>query len=266
MKRKNGFTLIELLVVIAIIALLLSILVPGLKKAKKLARRVACLSNVRSFAMAFSTYAAGNNDKMIELYFSNEGKFWTEKLRDYYDADKLRLCPEAVKLPSPNTEINHGNLGRANTGSPYVAWYHVRSSGSNAGEVFAGSYGTNGWAHGADENSYTWGFDWKNHWGTLSAKGASGVPVMLDATWVSGYPLETDLPLPANLYYSYWTTGYGYGQMNRYCFRRHNNVTNVSFMDASAKIIPLEQLWSLKWHRNYRPKYDIRIDWPGTVQ
>ena len=45
-RRMRGFTLIELLVVIAIISLLVSILIPSLKRAKELARRAVCASNL----------------------------------------------------------------------------------------------------------------------------------------------------------------------------------------------------------------------------
>jgi prepilin-type N-terminal cleavage/methylation domain-containing protein/prepilin-type processing-associated H-X9-DG protein len=58
MKRQKAFTLMELLVVISIIALLLAILVPSLSKARELARRVVCTSNIKSICAANSTYAS----------------------------------------------------------------------------------------------------------------------------------------------------------------------------------------------------------------
>ncbi len=249
--RRSGFTLIELLVVIAIIALLMGILMPGLQMARKQARKTACMSNVRSFALAFAAYAAENDDKIINLYFLEEGKFWTEKIMEFYKADDLRLCPEAVK---PNTSVaglDHGGLGQAFIGSPYRAWYHVRDSGDEAGKKFLGSYGTNGWVHKGE--GQTWGYNYQDHWEQMSVKGAGDIPLMLDCTWVAGYPLDTDEPTPADQYYS-WTR-----QMSRYCFERHKGVINASFMDGSTRAVPLAGLWTLKWHRSFKRRYDVEI-------
>jgi prepilin-type N-terminal cleavage/methylation domain-containing protein len=55
-KSTGGFTLIELLVVIAIIALLLAILLPALRRAKAFGKRIACQSNLKQLAYAWSMY------------------------------------------------------------------------------------------------------------------------------------------------------------------------------------------------------------------
>lgn len=52
----TGFTLIELLVVIAVIAVLLALLVPSLRKAREVARRTVCQSNLRQIAVAWNAY------------------------------------------------------------------------------------------------------------------------------------------------------------------------------------------------------------------
>ena len=64
-KKKSysgAFTLIELLVVISIIALLLSILMPSLQKAKQQARSIVCRSNLRQWATAIATFARDHDE------------------------------------------------------------------------------------------------------------------------------------------------------------------------------------------------------------
>lgn len=119
--RKQGFTLIELLVVIAIIGLLLSVLIPALRKVREVSRRTVCRTNLRSLHMALALYAEDFNDQVTDPrgstkdtddpavlwegdYYQRWCRKWYLRFYPYLETPDVYRCPDWRELEYPTIQ------------------------------------------------------------------------------------------------------------------------------------------------------------------
>lgn len=254
--RRQGFTLVELLVVIAIIALLIAILLPGLGRARKVAKTARCLANMRAIAQTLNVYMS---DRQWLLPYGglsgSQDLWWTTVLKEYGNSNKLQACPDATEEPLVATA---GQLVAGNVNRPWKA------GSSDPRTIAIGAYGINGWmlattGQGAAMKAYALHPDQTNagakdffFWkypmlGTPTAQ----IPVIADAMWPDGWPLENDQP-PPDLSNGPASASANNNFMRRFCIARHNKAINVAFADNHAETVLLKDLWSLKWHSKWK--------------
>jgi len=249
---RRAFTLIELLVVIAVIGLLLAVLIPVLKEAKKQAHAVICRSNLKQWGAIFALYAQDNQEKLPQSIaggrLNAQQAYWIMATLPYYEAKNIRLCP--------STRVEGGRVNRQ-YGSTTLAWgpFDPGAESDWWSDFDAGGYGINDWcaAPPPDVEAF-WGFPSANAWKTMSARGAGNVPLFLDCVYLDGFPLDTDSPLGQNPGDERWNITWGLWSsqaLRLYCIDRHKGGINGVFLDLSAQKIGLKSLWRLKWHRQF---------------
>ena len=248
-KKYNAFTLIELLVVIAIIALLLSIVLPSLKKVKGHARALICNSNLKQWGVVFNLYASDNDGRFMVWKASGEpgGGTWILPILEYSQgSDEMRLCPEATKTP----EEGEGVPAR-------MAW-----STTIDGQYHKNSYAINNWIYDLRPGvNNVWGLPNadKQSWRHNLHRQPYTVPMFLEGWRWGGGPENRSQPAPPDDQTRH-NTAFG-----RYCLDRHFGAIIVCFMDGSCRKVGLKQLWDLKWHREYNLS-DPLPTWPEWMQ
>ena len=161
-RNKSAFTLIELLVVISIIAMLLTIMMPSLRKAREHGKRAVCMANLHAIGMALHVYATGNDDALVASDSRVPWEAWGEPFKgagcstpttpgDFRQINlgHLMATTDIIPLPSGKDHVLFCPSGKAPNGGRTRDEFE-KEWGSNRGHA-ATSYMYNDSLDGIDD-------------------------------------------------------------------------------------------------------------------
>jgi prepilin-type N-terminal cleavage/methylation domain-containing protein len=251
-QRNKGFTLIELLVVIAIIALLMSILMPALAKAKNQAQQAACMAQLKQWSLAFMAYTNDNNGYFFQTFMGGTGFTWIEVMRPYVGMKGGRTIDDTkanfASWCCPTTKVPQTKGGKW----PRCAWgvlSDLWGTDINYNTFVRGAYGSFGlnlWVENNTDQEHAY-FEATRYWKTPNVKSAGTVPMFFDSlyccAWADpiGEPPAFEGDMPSSPTISEWMKGI--------VTNRHNGYMDFVFMDSAVRPVGIKGLWKLKWNQ-----------------
>ena len=256
-RTRQAFTLIELLVVIAIIAILAAMLLPALAKAKKKAKMVNCISNLRQWSMEWRMYCDDHRGSFSQgsgTSINWDRGEWLNVLYLQGNKRKPQLldCPAALQRPPKDQKNGSFDMAHA---FPNSIVDNI-SNDPNDSRVFSG-YGINTWVYNPPPGEKVFSNDPAGQYRKIDgARFPSRTPMMADSIWRGGGPKHTDTPGRYNG--EYLSANGGGSEMRHFAMKRHGQGVVLTFFDGSASTESVPDLWTLYWNRQFDIGYANR--------